>query len=83
MPSTPVWSGSLLLATREQASRGERVKAVHPRLSASVMAIVCHFSEGQQKNKKKRKYMEDDSGGRSPLVLADSCAADEKQKKNT
>lgn len=24
--------------------------------------------------------MEDDSGGRSPLVLADSCAADEEQK---
>lgn len=41
-----VWSSSLLLAAREQASRGERVTTVHPRLSASVMAIVCHFSEG-------------------------------------
>lgn len=48
---TCAWSSSLV--TRAQGSRGEKVNTVHPCVSSSIMAIVCHFPRDNKRIKNK------------------------------
>lgn len=55
-------------AVHQRAEEGG-ANTVHPRISSSsIMAIICHFSEGQRKNKDNGRRMKDVSGESSPLV---------------